>query len=173
MKNIVALSILTLFTGLSYAQQEVTKKCGMDWAQEEAFRLHPELRESYEAYQLLQNSRQFSEKGGESSYVIPVVFHVLHEYGTENISDAQIYDAMEVINREFNSADPDSVNIVPEYASLIGNGKIQFKLAAKDPMGNCTNGIEHIYTHETRVGDAYSKVHQWNRSKYLNIWVVR
>ena len=173
MKNIVTLSILMLFTGLSYGQQEVTQKCGHQWAQEEAFRLHPELRESYEAYQLLQNSKQFTEKGGASSYVIPVVFHVLHEYGTENISDAQIYDAMEVINREFNSADPDSVNIVPEYESLIGNGKIQFKLAAKDPMGNCTNGIEHIYSHETRVGDGFSKIHQWNRSKYLNIWVVR
>ncbi len=173
MKNIVALSILTLFTGLSYAQQEVTKKCGHQWAQEEAFRLHPELRDSYEAYQLLQNSKQFNEKGGASSYVIPVVFHVLHEYGSENISDAQIYDAMEVINREFNSADPDSVNIVPEYESLIGNGKIQFKLAAKDPIGNCTNGIEHIYTHETNIGDGFSKVHQWNRAKYLNIWVVR
>ena len=173
MKNIVTLSFLTLFSGLSFAQQEVTHKCGLDWAQEEAFRLHPELRAGYEAHQLLENSRQFTEKGGTNSYVIPVVFHVLHEYGTENISDEQIYDAMEVINREFNAMDPDSVEIVPEYASLIGNGKIQFKLAALDPMGNCTNGIEHIYTHETRVGDAYSKVNQWNRSKYLNIWVVR
>lgn len=173
MKNIVTLSILTLFTGLSFAQQEVTHKCGEQWATEEAFRLHPELRESYEAHQLLQNSREFNEKGGTSSYVIPVVFHILHEYGSENISDAQIYDAMEVINREFNSADPDSVEIVPEFENLIGNGKIQFKLAAKDPMGNCTNGIEHIYTHETRIGDGFSKVSQWNRSKYLNIWVVR
>ena len=83
------------------------------------------------------------------SYEIPVVFHILHEYGTENISDAQVYDAMEVINREFNAADGDSVDLVAEFDSLNGNARITFKLAALDPFGNCTNGIEHIYSHES------------------------
>ena len=34
-------------------------------------------------------------------YKIPVVFHVLHSEGLENISDEQIYDAMSLLNRDF------------------------------------------------------------------------
>lgn len=107
-----------------------------------------------------------------SEYTISVVFHILHMYGQENISDAQVYQAMEVVNREFNAADPDSVDVVADFQNLIGNAKIDFKLAALDPLGNCTNGINHIYSHETNVGDAFSKINQWNRARYLNIWVV-
>ncbi len=112
------------------------------------------------------------EQKSNQEYTITVVFHILHTYGNENITDAQVYDAMEVINREFNAADPDSVDVVPAFDTLIGNSKIDFKLAALDPLGNCTNGIEHIYTHESKVGDVFSKVNQWNRARYLNIWVV-
>lgn len=169
--------ILTLLAGttlaLSSNAQVVTKKCGHNEALEEVFLLHPELRDAYEAHELLQNSANYEKGEKIGTYTIPVVFHILHEYGTENISDAQVYDAMRVINEEFNAGDPDSVEIVPQFASLIGNGRIDFKLAAKDPLGNCTNGIEHIYSHETNFGDSYSKLHQWNRAKYLNIWVCR
>src|ERR1043166_5322894 len=34
-------------------------------------------------------------------YTIPVVFHIIHMGGTENISDAQIYDAMRCINEDY------------------------------------------------------------------------
>jgi len=169
--------ILTLLAGTAFGlgvnAQEVTKKCGHNEALEEVFLLHPELKDAYEAHELLQNSANVTKGEKAGSYTIPVVFHILHQYGSENITDAQVYDAMRVINEEFNAADPDSVDVVPQFKSLIGNGNIEFKLAALDPLGNCTNGIEHIYTHETNVGDSYSKLNQWNRSRYLNIWVVR
>ncbi|HQZ43571.1 MAG TPA: hypothetical protein PK735_11845, partial [Flavobacteriales bacterium] len=31
---------------------------------------------------------------GGGSYTIPVVFHIIHENGPENISDEQVFDAM-------------------------------------------------------------------------------
>jgi PKD repeat protein len=177
MKKLATLSIsLLLASFASQAQTEVTKPCGTNEAMEEVFHMYPELRSNYEAHQLLMNSQVIttnSEGKSEVQYVIPVVFHVMHEYGNENISDAQIYDAMEVINREFNAADPDSVQLVPPFDDLIGNGRITFKLASIDPWGNCTNGIEHIYTHESNFGDAYSKLNQWNRAKYFNIWTTK
>lgn len=170
--------LLSLTVGLfglsSVFAQNLDGACGAYTAQEQLFNDYPELREQYDAYRLLQNSAVPTTVNGKSSvsYEIPVVFHIIHEYGSELISDAQVYDAMEVINREFNAADADSVDLVPEFQNLNGNSRITFKLAAKDPMGNCTNGIEHIYSHETRVGDAYSKLNQWNRARYLNVWVV-
>jgi hypothetical protein len=151
MKRLATLSI-ALFSVLgTMAQVEQQKWCATDAAMEEVFVMYPDLRDHYEAQQLLLNNQVTTvnnEGKSTTNYVIPVVFHVMHQYGVENISDAQIYDAMEVINREFNAADPDSVEIVPEFEDLIGNGRITFKLAAIDPFGNCTNGIERIYTHE-------------------------
>ncbi len=172
MKKLIASTLLFFLAGSSLFAQEPTKKCASNEALEEVFQMYPELRDHYNASLLLQNSQVTTKSTGQS-YVIPVVFHILHTYGSENISDAQVYDAMQVLNREFNSADSDSVDVVPEYDTLIADVQIQFKLASIDPSGNCTNGIEHIYTHESNVGDSYSKVQQWNRAKYLNIWVVK
>lgn len=179
MKKLATLTLSVLFAA-SFTQAQTTEvksKCGTYEAMEDAFRMYPDLRSHYEAQQLLANSSvtQYNSEGKAigDMYIIPVVFHILHEYGNENISDAQIYDAMEVLNMEYNSADPDSVDVVPAFDTLIGNCHITFKLAAIDPFGNCTNGIEHIYTHETNNGDAFAKVNQWNRARYLNIWVAR
>ena len=100
--------------------------------QEKLFADYPELQAQYDAYKLLKNGEVVTTTNGKTavSYEIPVVFHILHEYGTENISDAQVYDAMEVINREFNAADGDSVDLVAEFDYLNGNARITFKLAA-------------------------------------------
>ena len=168
--------LLTLIFGLFVASgfSQESNGCATYTMQEKLFADYPELQAQYDAYQLLKNGEVVTTTNGKTavSYEIPVVFHILHEYGTENISDAQVYDAMEVINREFNAADGDSVDLVAEFDSLNGNARITFKLAALDPFGNCTNGIEHIYSHESRVGDSYSKLNQWNRSQYMNVWVV-
>lgn len=172
--SLIAVSLIALSGN---TQVEVTTQCGTTEAMEELFKLDPKLRASYEAAMLLENSKTYpsnnAEAKAEESYVIPVVFHIVHEYGSENLSDAQVYDAMEVINREFNAADADSVGLVAPFDTLNGNARITFKLAAIDPYGNCTNGIEHIYSHETNLGDQMSKYNQWNRASYLNIWVVR
>ncbi|MEJ6777374.1 MAG: M43 family zinc metalloprotease [Crocinitomicaceae bacterium] len=177
-KLITFISLCLVGSSAVFAQTEPTRNCGTYEALQEAFEMYPELEEGYEAHKLLMNSYQGNSAGNnlekaDGIYTIPVVFHILHDYGTENISDAQVYDALKVFNREFNAADPDSVDIVPDFLNLIGNANIEFKLAAIDPLGNCTNGIEHIYSHETYTGDSYAKIHQWNRSNYMNIWVVR
>ncbi len=179
MKKIVSISFLFLLTGSMTFAQKSKHYCGIHGATEEVYQMYPELRQHAQEYQEAQllllnsmNSAQNIEKGA-ALYTIPVVFHVLHEYGTERIDESQIYDVMRVLNEEYNAKDPDSVDVIPEFQNLIGNGRIEFKLAAIDPQGNCTNGIHYINSHETRIGDAYSKIQQWDRSKYLNIWVVK
>ena len=170
MKRLLLTLIIGVTVGFSSNAQQETKKCSTYDAMEDAFQMYPELRENYIANQV--SNYNYTKSTDTFVYTIPVVFHILHQYGSENISDAQVYDAIKILNREFNAADPDSVDIVSEFDTLIGNAKVQFKLAAMDPLGNCTNGINHIYTHETNIGDANSKLNQWNRAKYLNIWVV-
>ncbi len=106
-------------------------------------------------------------------YTIPVVFHILHEGGTENISDAQVYDEVRILNEDYRKLNPDISAVVPSFTAIAADCEIQIRLAQKDPSGNCTNGIDRIYSSETNVGDDGSKLNQWPRNKYLNVWVVK
>lgn len=122
-----------------------------------------------EGKQNLQNNRDFTPP----TYIIPVVFHIVHDYGTENISDAQILDQMMILNRDFRKNNADTSLIVQPFPALAADTKIEFRLAQIDPDGNCTNGIDRIASMETYVGDDGSKMNQWPRDKYLNVWVVK
>src|SRR5690606_24292786 len=53
-----------------------------------------------------------------STYVIPVVFHILHLNGPENISDDQVKDALRILNRDFAKQNPDTTEIIPAFKNL-------------------------------------------------------
>jgi PKD repeat protein len=162
-----------LLGSLGYAQTAETFSCGLPNKLEKLYEAYPGLKEDQQ--RLIEKSKQvYTTAGGdrEAIYVIPVVFHVLHQNGVENISDAQIYDQMAILNQDFQKQNTDTVDIVETFQPFAGNARIEFRLANKDPYGNCTNGIEHVYSHETNQGDDFSKLHQWPRSRYLNVWIV-
>ncbi len=119
---------------------------------------------------------QVQRQGNTVIYIIPVVFHILHNYGNENITDAQVYDAMEWLNRDFRRLNPDTADVIAPFKSNIADCEIEFRLATKDPNGNCTNGIEHLPTLKTYSADDNSKTDPswtvWPNNKYLNIWVA-
>lgn len=106
-------------------------------------------------------------------YIIPVVFHIIHEYGTENISDAQVLDAVRILNEDYRKLNADTSGIVSTFQGIAADASIEFRLAQLDPNGACTNGIDRIYSSETNVGDDGSKLNYWTRARYLNIWVVK
>jgi PKD repeat protein len=114
-----------------------------------------------------------SNLSAQGNKVIPVVFHILHEYGSENITDAQVQDAVRILNEDFQGRNPDTSQVILPYKPLIADCNIEFRLATKDPDGNCTNGIERIYTSKTNQAGDSSKINQWPRDMYLNIWVVK
>jgi PKD repeat protein len=114
---------------------------------------------------------QYNE-GARATYTVPVVFHIIHNNGPENISDAQVVDAMRVLNEDFNRLNPDWQNVRPEFLPLVANADIAFRLARKDPNGNCTKGITRTVSALTSQGDqAMKNLIQWPRNKYLNVWV--
>lgn len=109
----------------------------------------------------------------DSTYIIPIVFHIIHEYGAENISDAQVKDAVRILNEDYQKLNADTTAVSTTFQPIMGEANLEFRLAQKDPFGNCTNGIERIYSQETNIGDDGSKMHPWPRGKYLNVWVVK
>ena len=90
MKNL--LLIFLLFTFVAYSQNDI-KKCGTTQKLAELWKENPELKAAYYEKRNQIAQLQDYEKGAEV-YTIPIVFHVIHEYGSENISDEQIYNQM-------------------------------------------------------------------------------
>lgn len=109
----------------------------------------------------------------DNTYIIPVVFHIVHNNGAENISDAQVLDGLRVMNEDFNKLTPDWDQVQPEFLDRVADMEVTFKMAQLDPDGNCTNGITRTVSTLTYEGNQEMKdLVRWPRDRYLNIWVA-
>ncbi|WKZ61081.1 MAG: M43 family zinc metalloprotease [Cyclobacteriaceae bacterium] len=117
----------------------------------------------------------------DEPYQIPVVVHVIHNgepVGTgTNISDAQIFSQLDVINNDFKRLNTDASNTPAEFLPVAGSMDIEFVLAKSDPNGLCTNGIVRVQGSKSswsRVPDDATLKSQsyWPSENYLNIWVT-
>ena len=116
-------------------------------------------------------------------YKIPVVFHVLHNNGIENISDEQIYDELAILNRDYRLQNIDANNVQPEFQGMPADIEVEFLLATKAPNGQCFKGITRTLSTQTYNGadgaaqvdaivagnDVYNGA--WPGNKYLNIFI--
>jgi len=171
-------SLLTLGLGLLTTLTAMAQyRCGTDLMNNRERSRNPFLVQAQDNYERLMREEMIewrNNRDGETEavLVIPVVFHILHLDGPENISDAQILDQMEILNRDYNKLNSDTIVVVNGFDTIVANVKLEFRLATKDFLGNCTNGIERIRTIETYVGDNGSKLNQWPRERYVNVWTV-
>lgn len=115
------------------------------------------------------------------TYTIPMVFHIVHLGGPENVPDSNVVNAVNELNLRFQNAAP--------YTDPTGNPvNIQFCLASVDPWGNPTTGITRDTSYQTDVSYTISpsgpvldmteiislkNVNRWCPATYLNVWVVR
>lgn len=114
--------------------------------------------------------------GEKAVRIIPVVFHVLHDGGPENISKAQIEDQIRILNEDFRRLNADTSNTPQPFKAVAADCNIEFRLANKDPQGNCTDGIVRINTPKTNNAsdnNGAKGVSYWPRNQYLNVWVVK
>tara|TARA_B100001250_G_scaffold414625_1_gene454843 strand:+ start:6225 stop:8612 length:2388 start_codon:yes stop_codon:yes gene_type:complete len=59
------------------------------------------------------------------------------------------------------------------FEDLAANIGVEFRLATKDPDGNCSNGVTYNQSTLTYIGGENVKDDTyWDNSKYLNIWTV-
>lgn len=150
--------------------------CGSDEMEYQLFLEHPEYRQAFERSkkQLESFTKQFAENPVKSgaTYIIPVVFHIIHNNGPENINDSQIHDAVKQVNLQYRKLNPDTNQIVSAFQSIAADAQIEIRLAQIDPDGNCTSGITRTVSALTYPGDHQVKdlIH-WPPDKYLNIYV--
>src|SRR5690606_33980357 len=95
-----------------------------------------------------------------------------HMGGPENISNAQILDQIDSLNRAFNSVKFERVREM--FYGVAADCEIEFRLATIDPKGNCTDGIVRVYSLETEnATDNIKSISAWPTDRYFNIWVVK
>lgn len=152
--------LFTIITFLSFNPLSGQDPCGLKQVMESMYSQNPNF----------QQQSSSSNSGGGSctgSYQIPLVFHVLHDNGPENVSDAQIFEAIDQLNNQFAGGEGGY------------NTNISFYIANVDPNGYCTNGINRIQTSTPGIASldynsdvAMKNLSRWPVADYLNVWVV-
>lgn len=174
MKKLIAITF-SLFTVISTATAQ--QWCGSMEHRDELNSERPEVAKEVEkrfnAFNKLQQENQSDGVKNSNHYVIPVVFHIIHKGGNENISFDQIEDQMRSLNEDFAYINADTINTPDAFKAYAGDANIEFRLAQLDPDGNCTQGVTRTYSLLTSNGNNNVKaLIQWDPTKYFNVWVV-
>lgn len=161
-----------MFLNISlFAQTDM--HCATDELMKKIYAAHPEKKEQAMQRRLLQ--KNVNPESIAASYTIPIVFHILHQGGPENISDAQVLDALQILNNDYALQNADTSDIIPSFKSIADSTGIQFVLATIDPNGNCTSGIVHYFDTDADWDESSPTLysHTWDPTMYLNIYVVK
>jgi PKD repeat protein len=152
--------------------------CGTEDLVEQSMKDNPEYFQNYR--RLLneiaanRNKNTSDVQSTDSVLIIPVVVHIIHDTGPENISFEQIQDAIRILNEDFNFRSSDTGQILNVFRPIAANCHIEFRLARLDPQGNCTNGFTRTQSALTAsAGDNVKNLSRWPSDRYLNVWVVR
>jgi len=155
------------------------RTCGVDELLDQAYASDPEIVEEF-----LSISDQPIARTREM-ITLPVVVHIVYSEDRSNISDFQVFSQMDALNEAFSGHVNLSEDILDEHRDVIGDAKINFKLACSDPNGNPTNGITRTQTDVADIGFLFERpgiyaVHHdefggkdpWPIDQYINIWVA-
>ncbi len=179
-KLLLSAAFLVSILGAS-AQQN---SCGTDSHYKNSVERNPELaaqrvqfessfREAMKSYNPEDYKVKGYQKNSAPKYIIPVVVHIIHQNGPENITEAQIMSEINFMNQSFRKLNNDTGNIRPVFKDIAADAQIEFRLAQKDPDGNCTNGIVRYYSPlTTKANDELKKQTVWDSKRYFNIWIV-
>lgn len=175
MRKLLLFATFIFFTLTISAQN--SSFCGTDEMHQQLFTERPDLnpgiiRANDRLTQFTKEFEKSDQPKGEGPYIIPVVFHIIHNGGPENINDSQILDAIKQVNLQFRKLNADTSDIVTEFKQLAADCNIEIRLAQLDPDGNCTSGITRTVSPLTLIGDHQVKslIH-WPPDKYLNVYV--
>jgi PKD repeat protein len=158
-------------------------KCGTDEVNNKLKEKYPQIQLNEE--KLEQEIAQRLQKGnftlslgksteyGIDTFTIPIVLHIVHDYGNENLSDNAIFDAVRDWNNTYNKRYADTNQVIAPFKKYIGKGRIQLKLATKDPYGNPTKGITRRQSQLTGNAGDFAKYDGWPNDAYLNLWIIR
>ncbi len=178
---------LFLFSSLEQFSQGF-KICASYEVIKEQDRLHPGYKAmvdaSFTAVKAMADANRGSRavNAADTIYHIPIVVHVVRLATEDNIPDSLIYSQIEVLNRDFNHRNEDSIQTRNAFKPLMGRLNFDFFLATTDPLGNPSTGIIRklgapaisffgFNAFSDNVKDPVEGDAPWPTDKYLNVWV--
>lgn len=174
MKKVFSVFILTNLFLIHHSVAQVAQDhyCGTSHVHNHLLQENPAMADSLAKWELQSAlNPPVSEK---ATKVFPIVFHIVHSYDGNWVTDAQVRDAVRIINEDFKGLNADLSSVISGFQSIIGNPDFEFRLARRDPNGNCTNGITRTFSRKTfSAGENVKTIaQQWDPTKYINVWVV-
>lgn len=185
MNKILLLFFLTASFSNLQAQSNL-EPCGQTQYIEQLNIRFPGYRDAYESHHQeairnLEVKKSFKNQPEDTIFSIPVVFHILYRTPIENVHDSLIISQMKVLNDAFRRLNSDTIFTRDIFKPIAADARINFYLAAKDPLGNPTNGITRTQTtlttfYNDNFDDRMKFTSQggkdaWDPTRYLNIWV--
>ncbi|MBL7712269.1 MAG: zinc-dependent metalloprotease [Chitinophagaceae bacterium] len=186
-KVLFTLSLAGLCSGAVRAQHQ---PCATDEAHRKMVEAHPEILEMEAnlrkqiAEKMASNKMsafaRTTESDGSTVYHVPLVFHVIHDFGSEYVTDEAIRNCVKRINEMYNKKNADTIDVIPPFKGFIpnsstryiGNARIMWHLATIDPSGQPTTGITRRRSYLTNFGGNFAKYDQWPNENYMNIWLI-
>ncbi|MBD80969.1 MAG: PKD domain-containing protein [Crocinitomicaceae bacterium] len=170
MKNLILRILVCFYVITGYSQvDESDNPCIFDHTTNN--RKHVELSELKIQAAIKQAEWKSHAESSDIIRTIPVVVHVIHNGGSENISEAQIQSQIQILNEDYGKISGTNGD---------GNGvdtRIRFCLAKIDPKGRCTNGIVRVKSsltnHQSYQRAMLKELSFWDNEKYLNIYTVK
>ncbi|MCO6478503.1 MAG: PKD domain-containing protein, partial [Phaeodactylibacter sp.] len=182
--KILLISTLLLFLFLPFFQSSTPESHGPPdvtdefCAQAELHRRKLQEDETYRRASLRMEEQIYTQaqqpdtkRGPLTQYTLPVVVHIVHDGGGENISDARVADAIQHLNDAFAN--------VGYYNPATGvDTEIAFCLARRGPQGGATTGVNRVQSALTDLNNstddqALKNLSRWDPTQYINVWVVR
>jgi len=180
MKNKYLLAVTLLFTSLSFmakAQHHDEVPCITDEILAEKIKADPAIalkQQSTDAAILDYSKAAAKRDGGCDVRIIPCVVHIIHNNGTENISDNIVHQYIQQVNDVYGFKNVDINDVDTQWHDVVTNMQVELRLAQIDPDGNSTNGIERVQSTQTAGAfDNVKSLSRWDPERYLNIWIVR
>lgn len=174
-----------LLAGFALSQGTVDrdKFCSHDQDLYDRYQTDANFAREVDSVEQVQNAHLASYKESSNRagtiYYIPVVYHVLHEGGAENISDAQIKSDLKDLNDTYRKRNANVGAVNPAFSGISADVEIEFRLAQKKNDGSCFSGITRTYSATTNTGgngaaDAVKLEHgDFPGNKYMNIYVAK
>jgi hypothetical protein len=158
------------------------RRCGTMAVHEELVETNPSFRENQadiNSYTLRSIETGEVQKVARKLIKIPVAVHVVYRRDRENVKLSQIQSQIGALNRDFRAKNTDRNKVPGPWKGLVGDSRIEFYLAKRDPSGKKTDGITRTETKRqafSAFNDSVKKASTggtpgWPRDRYLNIWV--
>lgn len=176
MHNLLLL-FLSLVACMSAFAQSPQGTCGMEFIHDDRLYTDPGYDQKVRKFdewvmRAIMRERNNSSRGADTAvFTIPVVYHILHQNGAENIPDARVYQELNNLNDAFRN-----VGFYDQGRGV--DMHVEFCLATVAPDGFPTSGIEHIETPYAIISTAQEnaemrRTFNWDPNRYLNVYTAR